>query len=284
MRNRVLITLALIATAVVGPAGAAHAQCGPPQSVEESLARTEVAFIGEVVDRSNRDRTAEMRVIEVWKGRRLPATVTVNGGPSDSTQQTAIDRTFLLGQFYLVIPANSRAPFLDSLCSGTQLWSTPDGTIPDHLQLAVGNSEPIPILSDGPASGPSGGMSGALGNLGVAAVVLGIGLGLVFIFKLLSSSKPRSKRRPTDGSHESASTSPAAAFKTRRRRGARLSMPGMFDSKRGSRLDQVRKATRRGRKGPGEHEKEQLARAVKLTATTPPSRRNHYTSGRRSAP
>ena len=65
---------------------------------------------------------------------------------------------------------------------------------------------------------------------------------------------------------------------------ARLSMPSVLESKRGSRLEQVRRATRRGRRAPSDHEREQLERAVKLTATAPPSRRNHYTSGRRSAP
>ena len=283
MRNRVLITLALVATAVVAPAGAALAQCGSALSTEGSLAQTEVAFVGRVIDRSNRDRTAVMEVLEVWKGSPLPPTVVVNGGPEDLDQHTSVDRVFLLSQIYLVMPANNRAPFQDSLCSGSQLWSTADGSIPAELQLAAGNISPIPIAVDGESGTGVGSMSGLLGTAGVAVGVLLAALAVIYGVRRLSS--PKRKPRRTAGSvGVGTGSAPEAAFKRKRRRMARLSMPGVLDSKRGSRLEQVRKATRRGRRAPSDHEREQLERAVRLTATTPPSRRNHYTSGRRSAP
>ena len=284
MRNRVLITLALVATVVVAPAGAAHAQCGSALSTEESLAQTEVAFVARVIDRSNRDRTAVMEVLEVWKGSPLPPTVVVNGGPEDLDQHTTVDRVFLLGQIYLVMPANSRAPFQDSLCSGSQLWPTPNGSIPTELQLAAGNRSPIPIAVDGESTTGAGNMGGGL--LGTAAVAVGVLLAaLAVIYGVRRLSSPRRKPRRSAGSvGVGTGIAPEAAFKRRRRRMARLSMPSVLESKRGSRLEQVRRATRRGRRAPSDHEREQLERAVKLTATAPPSRRNHYTSGRRSAP
>jgi len=282
MRYRVLIALALVAAAVVGPAGAAHAQCGPTLEVEDSLVRAEVVFVGTVVDRSNRDRTAIMDVHEVWKGTRLPASVTVNGGPEDISQFTSVDRSWLLGQTYLVMPANDRSPFQDSLCSGTQLWSTPTGEIPENFQLAVGNISPIPLLIGAGSAGGDDGLSGSFGNVGVAVAVLAVALGLIWLVRKLGSRRKPGPTRPHSPRPDGAL--PTAALRSQRRMLPGFSMSAMFESKRGSRLEQVRKATRRRRRGPGEQERQQLERAVKLTATKPPSRRNHYTSGRRSAP
>lgn len=282
MRRRVLIALALVAAAIVGPAGAAHAQCGPTLAIEESLLRTEVAFIGRVVDRSNLDRTAVMEVLEIWKGGRLAQFVTVNGGPEDIDQFTSIDRSWLLGQIYLVVPANSRSPFRDSLCSATQLWATPTGEIPEHLQPVLGNVSPIPVLvGDGGVMGDEG-LSGILGDVGIAVGLLALALGVIWGLRRLGSMSKRRQAGAARARH--GEPAPTAAFKRSRLRIPWISISSLFSSKRGSPLDRVRKATKRGRRGPGEHEREQLERAVKVTATTPPSRKNHYTSGRRSVP
>ena len=284
MRIRALVVLALVAAVIVAPASAAHAQCGLVRTVEQSLAEADVAFVGRVVDRSNLDRTAVMQVLEVWKGASLPSSVTVNGGPEDMAQQTSIDRTFLLSQIYLVMPANSRSPFQDSLCSGTQLWSTPTGSIPSVLQSVVGRELPILIVPGGVSAADDGGSSGLLGTLGIGVIVIVLALGLIFGVRRFGLIGGTPKRKKKSMGHAAASGMPRVAFRPKRRRLARFSMPGKFTSKRGSRIDQVRRAARRGRNAPGEQEKEQLRRAVQGTATRPPSRRNHYTSGRRSAP
>ena len=286
MRRRVLIVIALVAAGLLGPAAAAHAQCAGSFGIERDLAEADVAFVAKVVDRSNLDRTAVMRVLEVWKGPRLDALVTVNGGPENPNQRTSIDRTFLLDQIYLVLPANDGSPFQDSLCSGTQLWSTPTGTIPDHLHDAVGGEVPILVLG-GPAGesasqpvAPDEGMN----NIFVGMVAVGVALVIVFVGRRVGSlrRKPASRARYSEVSRQRHGVSPALV--RRKRRGRRLAMSSPLRSRGPSRLDQVKKGSGRFRKGPGEHEKKQLERAVKLTATTPPSRRNHYTSGRRSAP
>ena len=284
MRLRMLTIVALVAVAVIAPAAAAYAQCGPSVSVEENLRAADVVFLGKVVDRSNRDRTAVMEVLEIWKGRALPPEVVVNGGPEDVTQQTSIDRTFLLGQVYLVVPANAKSPFQDSLCTGTQLWATPTGEIPENLQDAVGAETPTPVYTReaGPV-GDDGGLSSGAGNLVAAlAVILGA-LSVVFIVKRLSSDRGRRrKRNPSQSMGTPAPGLPTAPFRNRRRKAGRKALPSLFESKGPSRLDRVRRGSGRFRKGPGAHEKEQLERAVKSTDTTPPSRKNHYTSGRRS--
>ena len=281
MRIRALTVLVLVAAAVVAPASAAYAQCGSAGAVQDRLASAEVAFVGRVVDRSNRDRTAVMQVLEVWKGERLPSQVTVNGGPEDLSQQTAVDRTFLLSQIYLVMPANARPPFRDSLCSGTQLWSTPTGSIPLFLQDAVGTDVPIPMIPDGGFTADDGGVAGSLGTVGVALVVIVLALGLIFGVRRLGSLSRRGSRKTKRAHHGSTGPLPGAAYRSKKRRMGRLPMSGKLQSRRGSGLDRVRRAARRGRKAPDEHETQQLQRALKRTATRPPSRRNHYKSGRR---
>ena len=229
-----------------------------------------------------------MQVLEVWKGRRLPAEVVVNGGPEDTTQQTAVDRRFLLGQVYLVLPANSRPPFRDSLCTGTQLWATPTGQIPEHLQAAVGGATPIQTFGPGGGQtpGPSalGGADEGIDPLIIAmAAVLAIYL-VVYIVRRVGPLANRRKEREAavagNGGLDAASLRP----KRKKRLGRRFTMPRFIESRRGTRIEQVRRSRARFGKGPGEHERRQLERAVKLTATHPPKRKNHYTSGRRAAP
>lgn len=284
-RHRVLITVALVAAGLIGPAAGAHAQCSSGSIIEDQLALAEVAFVGRVVDRSSRDRTAIMEVLEVWKGSRLPQRVTVNGGPENITQHTSIDRTFLLGQIYLVLPANDRDPFQDSQCTGTRLWSTPTGSIPSHLQDAVGGATPIPLLANpgqtgiGDATAPAG-----VDPLVVAMVIVGLTFVVVVVSRRgrsgLKSNRKTTTREVAGGSKVVSPSIVRRRRRTVRKRGS--SSP--LQSKGPSRLDQVRKGSGRFRKGPGEHERKQLERAVKARATTPPSRRNHYASGRRSAP
>lgn len=282
MRTRVFAALTLVVGLVLVPATTAHAQCGPSRTIEENLASVDVAFIGKVVDRSNRDRAAEVQVLEVWKGPKLPQFVTVNGGPEDLDQQTSIDRSFLLHEIYLFMPATTREPFQDSLCSGTQLWS-PDGTIPVNLQDAAGNATPVPIAwGDATTQSPDDG--GSWGGPATFLVVLVLGVALVLGLLRLGSEKPARKKKGPRRRQGSAPHDLLPTKLSRRRwRFPRFSLPSLFVFRHGSRLDRVRRATRRSRKGPREQEKEQLERAVKPTATRPPSRRNHYTSRRRSA-
>lgn len=286
MRIRALVVLGLVAAVIVIPATTAYAQCGLARTVEQSLAEADIAFVGRVVDRSNLDRTAVLQVMEVWKGADLPSTVTVNGGPENAAQQTSIDRTFLLSQIYLVMPATSRSPFEDSLCSGTRLWSTPTGSIPPLLQAAAGRELPILIVPSDVVAPDDGGSSAPLGisGAGLGAIVIVLALGLILGVRRVGSLVGAGTRKKKSTAGARGSGIPRVAFRRSRRRPPLFSMPARFASRRGSRIEQVRRATRRGRKAPGEQESEQLQRAVKGTATRPPSRRNHYTSGRRSAP
>jgi hypothetical protein len=283
MRMRILLVLALVAASLFVPAVAAHAQCGPIPALEESLSSADVAFVGKVVDRSNRDRTAVMQVMEVWKGARQPAFVTVSGGPEDLAQQTAIDRTFLLGQIYLVIPANSRDPFQDSLCTATQLWTTPTGTIPVEFQAAVGAETAIAVLAPEDGDSAGGSLSGSYGSVIVAMIVIVGALGLIYGFRRLSMlGRPQPGNRRTKRDRNEAPQT-VVSVRPKRRRGVRkITTSGWFDAKGpGSRLEKLRKGYGKFRKSNGEHEKELVQRAAKLTATRPPSRRNHYASERR---
>ncbi len=251
--------------------------------LEESLAAADVVFVGRVVDRSNADRTAVMEVLEVWKGPTQPARVTVIGGPEELSQQTAIDRTFLLGQIYLVVPANRQAPFQDSLCSATQLWSTPTGSIPAELQDAVGTEVPIVLLTDQSPELGDGRFSGWCGTLGMALIVIVFALALIYGLRRMSSRHPSRDGQPDPGRKTDPASKSLPAFRRKRMRVSRkLAMTDLLGSggRGGPRLEKARRRAGVFRKGSGEHEKELLRRAVKLTATKPPSRRNHYSAGR----
>lgn len=116
---RALIVSILAAAAIAVTPHPASASCAEPPDLETAFADAPVVFIGLVVELSNGDRTAVMEVEGVWKGPDLPNTVTVNGGPSDPSEATSVDRTYELGT-YIVFPINSTSPFVDNACTSTQ--------------------------------------------------------------------------------------------------------------------------------------------------------------------
>jgi hypothetical protein len=116
---RVLVVSVLVAASVALVPQPASASCAELPDLETAFAEAEVVFIGVVVDLTNNDRTAVMEVEEVWKGPQLPGVVTVNGGPTDASMFTSVDRTFGVGT-YIVFPVNSAPPFEDNACTLTQ--------------------------------------------------------------------------------------------------------------------------------------------------------------------
>ncbi len=107
----------------------AAASCVPAEPVAASLAKAEVVFVGTVVSTANRDRVAQVRVEEVWKGPGLPAQVEVRGTPFSAQDNavTSVDRSFRTGVRYLFVPRGGSASptsgvpvFEDDLCTATQ--------------------------------------------------------------------------------------------------------------------------------------------------------------------
>jgi hypothetical protein len=116
--NVLMLTVAIVATG----AQSALASCAEPPDLEAAFAEADIVFIGVVVELTNNDRTAKMKVESVWKGPQMPDVVTVHGSPDnpdDPNLFTSADRTFTYGT-YIVFPVNTEPPFQDNICTLTQ--------------------------------------------------------------------------------------------------------------------------------------------------------------------
>jgi hypothetical protein len=164
MKSR-LAVLAAIAFALF-PATAASA-C-PGTEVDEALEEAVSVFVGEVTATTDRDRIAEMRVVAVWKGLDLPEIVTVAGTFEEGGPVGADDARFTVGRQYLVVPENTRAPFVATKCSATTPIHVTGTLIPAPYQEAIGAEMGRSPLDSADSAKPSAGSNGTLG-LGLAA-------------------------------------------------------------------------------------------------------------------
>ena len=116
-----------------------------------------MAFVGTVLEATNRNRDASVRVESIWLGPRLPEQVEVTGGPSDANVVSSVDRTWEAGEQYLFVLDDPAPPFKDDACSATTAY-TP----------AVARLEPEGAIKPGE--------EGSLGVwLGIALVLVGLG-------------------------------------------------------------------------------------------------------------
>jgi hypothetical protein len=133
---RSLLLTAAVGLLLAAPA-TAIATCSPPTDVAQALGEASTVFVGEVAATTEDGHTATMRVVSIWKGRDLPGRVEVHG--TDSTGENAAK--FVAGATYLVVPENSRTPFLASICSATRPYEPTGSAIPAAYQEAVGAAE-----------------------------------------------------------------------------------------------------------------------------------------------
>ena len=186
MKTR-LFALAAIAFVSFPSATAGAATC-PAPDIDEQLADASSVFVGDVVATSDHDRFAEMQVIAVWKGLDLPETVTVTGTFEEGGPMSADDARFTVGRRYLVIPENTRDPFVATKCSATVPVRATGTLIPPAYQEAVGADAGREPLAATNAVAASEGADGTLA-LGLAAVGISVsGIGW------LVSRKSRSER------------------------------------------------------------------------------------------
>lgn len=135
-----IASLACIALASSIGTTPAQAQCAPFGDTAAAVGAAASVFVGEVRSVETDDRIVTMEVLSVWKGRDLPAHVEVRGTTTYGAAPAATDRRFEAGARYLVIPENSRSPFLATSCSATQRFSGSPGLIPQSLQDAAGTA------------------------------------------------------------------------------------------------------------------------------------------------
>jgi hypothetical protein len=176
MRRIFVLSLLIVLVALSRPAAAS---CLPAPPVQGRLAESPLVFVGTVLSTTNRDRIAQVRVEEVWKGPDLPGEVDVRGTPvgQEENAVSSVDRTFRVGHRYLFVPGhgvdlsprpNGRAVVDDSLCTATGEYR------PEFDRLRPTSvTTPTASGGDGQASGRDG-----LAVLPLAAAVSTV-LGLV---------------------------------------------------------------------------------------------------------
>ena len=186
MRSRVLGGILLVMATILVAPGTAFAACGAPPTLITSVEGAHTIFIGRTVEVANRGRSAEMEVLQIWKGRDLPQYVTVVGGSESVTEADSNDRIFENGRTYLVFPHNRTSPFTDDRCTATRLYDTPTGkAIPANLKAAVGADEArVPVAA--PAN------DGAVDGSQMGPWIIGMGLlllGLLLVWGYTSLTR-----------------------------------------------------------------------------------------------
>ncbi|MBW3576686.1 MAG: hypothetical protein KY462_02905 [Actinobacteria bacterium] len=121
-RSRGYAVVAAMLAATLIPAAAAAVSCvRDDRPLTERLAEFEIVFVGTVTDVADERRAAWFRVEEIWRGPDLDRPV-VRGGPGDPGTATSVDRTWEIGQRYLVAPRRAEGGLVDDRCSPTQAW------------------------------------------------------------------------------------------------------------------------------------------------------------------
>lgn len=181
----------LVLAALVAVPGTASAACGAPPTLITAVEEAHTVFIGRTVEVTNRGRTAQMEVLQIWKGRDLPQFVTVAGGPASVNEISSDDRVFEAGRTYLVFPHNRTSPFTDDRCTATRFYDPPPGgQIPSNLSGAAGAT--VARVPDAAASADSGGVDGARMMPWI------IGMGLLLLILLVVWSYGRFTKSNTD--------------------------------------------------------------------------------------
>ena len=120
-------TIAVIATGWFGGSQpeTASASCALSRPFATILKTAPVIFVGKVVFTTDQGRHASVRVLDVWRGRGIPRSVTVWGSPNVQSGFTSVDRKYSRGTVYLFIPASGQPtpPYDDNICSGTRPYT-----------------------------------------------------------------------------------------------------------------------------------------------------------------
>lgn len=165
----------------------AAAACASPPDPVAAMTMADVVFVGSVAEVSDLGRVATMDVLEIWKGPDIGTPVVVNGSFSGGDVVGSNDRTYQLGQTYLVVPFGTRAPFFDEVCSATRTFTPSGGTIPGPYQQAVG-AVTARVPTPSAAAEPGGG--GSTGPLVVGGVAGLCALMALVVWRMRRKQKP----------------------------------------------------------------------------------------------
>ena len=187
MKRSIFIACCSVLMSVTGVSPAV-ASCIQLPRLSESLATSQLVFVGEVVEVTNNDRTATVEVIEIWKGSVPEGTVEIVGGAEGANTASSVDRTYRAGVVYLFVPDRRMKDgrFSVSSCSPTRPYRDRF----DRLRPATAQ-----IVSDGDR-----GESGTDDSQGVSSPLVPIILGGAALLVLISLAGylARKRRSPAE--------------------------------------------------------------------------------------
>jgi len=157
---------------------AAAASCPLAPDVADALSNAASVFVGEATVVADQGRVATMDVISIWKGPDLPEQVEVRGTATVGSPVGPEDRRFTEGTTYLVIPENTRQPFLAGKCSATIAFNGTGLAIPAGYQEVIGAATGrAPVMPAPESEAGTGGLPmGLLAMASVVPVLAGVAL------------------------------------------------------------------------------------------------------------
>ncbi len=195
--RRIALPMMMVGVATLGMVGSAmpaSASCAGPPTIEASIDRAQLVFVGTAVEVTNSDRWAAFALEDIWKGEPGGDRVEVRGGPQPGSA-SSVDRMYVPGTRYLVFampaPTDPRllasygdgARWTDNACSATQPYSASlAGTRPASAHVVTPPSSaqqpPGTAAPTTPLARASEGLAGRL-NLGWAAAIAAVAAALV---------------------------------------------------------------------------------------------------------
>lgn len=159
-----VLTVGLVSFLVMG-ATAASASCARQPTMEESMARAELVFVGTAIEVTNSSRWATFAVEDIWKGDVDGDRAEIRGGAREGVG-TSNDRKYQLDTRYLVFALapptepprlglyGEGARWTDDGCSFTQPYTPSLRDARPATARAVGASPQEPSIERPPAAVP----------------------------------------------------------------------------------------------------------------------------------
>jgi hypothetical protein len=173
--RRLLSGVAVAAALLLLPAPAL-ADCQPSLPLEQVVNDAPYVFVGRVSAVDAGGFSADVEVIEVWRGD-VADRMVVDGG-LDPGSPAEDDRRFEAGLTYIFLPSLIDGHLVDSICSATTTWD--EATMAGLRPPEVTAPEPLPTAA------PASGLAGALGDYVGPVLVVSIIGGLLLVTVLIA--------------------------------------------------------------------------------------------------
>ncbi len=146
-----VVAVGVVSYLVMG-ATAASASCGRQPTIEESMARAELVFVGTAVEVTNSSRWATFAVEDIWKGQVDGDRAEVRGGSGRENVSSSVDRRYLLNTRYLVfaVAPPSGPPLVSGFCGEGVRWTDNSCSFTQPYTASLREARPATAHAVGP--------------------------------------------------------------------------------------------------------------------------------------